>query len=85
MLEWVALAQSGSWVFIAVAFARGWLVSRSVAERIAAMERQRGDEWKAAAETHQQTIETLRGQRDELLAPVRALLPRESTDERQAA
>lgn len=75
-MEWATLAvQGGSWVLFGVAMARGWLVSRSVAERIASMERRRADEWKAAAELLQQTIDTLRMQRDQLLAPMQALLP----------
>ncbi len=85
-MEWVTLAlNGGGWIFVAVSMARGWLVSRSVAERIAGMERLRGDEWKAAAELLQQTVDTLRGQRDSLMAPVQALLPPAATTEGKRA
>lgn len=60
-MEWLTIAlQGGPWIFIAVAFTRGLLVSRSQAERVALMERMRGDEWKAIAERYGEVLDIQR-------------------------
>lgn len=74
---WVTLASGGPWAVIAYAFVRGWLVSRSVAERLAAAEKARADEvialYKAASDAKDETIRARDKQVADLLGGFRAL------------